>query len=192
MLKTTWVVGVVLMAGVSYAARPKSTTNIFETPSRATPDCPIDKIVFQELLAAEHPPALCSDAVFLRRAYLDVIGTLPTAKEAREFHADPDAKNKRRLLIDRLLERDEFADYWVDEVGRRAADQGRVPRESMAQCGPGLSPLGPQLARRTTSPTTSSPASCSPPAAATSASGRSTSTARSRTGRPRASPGRWP
>jgi hypothetical protein len=112
MLKTTWVVGVVLMTGVCYAARPKSTTNIFETPSRLNTDCPIDKIVFQELLAQNIHPASCSDAVFLRRAYLDVIGTLPTAKEARDFLADRDTKNKRRLLIDRLLERDEFADYW--------------------------------------------------------------------------------
>jgi hypothetical protein len=62
------------------------------------------------LLPLDIQPALCSDAVFVRRVYLDVIGTLPTAKEAREFIADPDAKNKRRLLLDRLLERDEFAD----------------------------------------------------------------------------------
>jgi hypothetical protein len=62
-------------------------------------------------------PALCSDAVFVRRAYLDVIGTLPTAKEAREFIQGPDTKNKRRLLIDRLLERDEFAEYWAMKWG---------------------------------------------------------------------------
>jgi hypothetical protein len=62
-------------------------------------------------------PVLCSDAVFVRRAYLDVIGTLPTAEEAREFIRDPDTKNKRRALIDRLLERDEFADYWAMRWG---------------------------------------------------------------------------
>ena len=60
---------------------------------------------------------LCSDAVFVRRVYLDVIGTLPTAKEAREFIQDPDTKNKRRRLIDRLLERDEFAEYWAMKWG---------------------------------------------------------------------------
>ncbi len=55
---------------------------------------------------------MCSDAVFLRRVYLDTIGTLPTAAEAREFldSTDPD---KRRQLIDVLLERPEFADYWA-------------------------------------------------------------------------------
>ena len=50
--------------------------------------------------------------MFLRRVYLDVIGTLPTADEARQFLTDPNP-NKRRDLIDRLLERDEFADYWA-------------------------------------------------------------------------------
>ena len=50
--------------------------------------------------------------MFLRRAYLDVIGTLPTAQEARAFLTDR-APNKRAVLIDRLLEREEFADYWA-------------------------------------------------------------------------------
>ena len=41
-----------------------------------------------------------------------MIGTLPTADEARQFLTDPNP-NKRRDLIDRLLERDEFAEYWA-------------------------------------------------------------------------------
>jgi uncharacterized protein DUF1549/uncharacterized protein DUF1553 len=53
----------------------------------------------------------CPDAVFLRRAYLDTIGTLPTADEARAFLSDPDP-NKRSALVDHLLAREEFADYW--------------------------------------------------------------------------------
>jgi hypothetical protein len=56
------------------------------------------------------PP--CSDAVFVRRVYLDSIGTLPTAAEAKGFLLDQNP-NKRSALIDRLLERDEFADYWA-------------------------------------------------------------------------------
>src|SRR5207248_9247617 len=52
------------------------------------------------------------DAVFVRRVFLDTIGTLPTAQEAREFIEDTD-KNKRRILVDRLLGRGEFADYWA-------------------------------------------------------------------------------
>lgn len=58
------------------------------------------------------PARVCSDGVFLRRVYLDLIGTLPSADEAREFLEDVDP-DKRRKLIDRLLDRDEFADYWA-------------------------------------------------------------------------------
>jgi hypothetical protein len=58
------------------------------------------------------PAGVCSDAVFVRRAFLDVIGTLPTVKEATDFLLNKDT-NKRRHLIERLLQRDEFADYWA-------------------------------------------------------------------------------
>jgi hypothetical protein len=58
------------------------------------------------------PAPVVGDATFLRRAYLDAIGTLPTADEARAFLADT-VKNKRAQLVDRLLARDEFADYWA-------------------------------------------------------------------------------
>lgn len=74
---------------------------------------PIDAIVFPRLQELHIQPArICSDAVFVRRAYLDVIGTLPTAAEAQQFALSPDP-NKRRVLIDRLLQREEFADYWA-------------------------------------------------------------------------------
>jgi hypothetical protein len=73
----------------------------------------IDELVFDRLANLGIQPANpCSDAVFVRRAYLDVIGTLPAAYEAREFILSKEP-NKRSLLIDRLLERDEFADYWA-------------------------------------------------------------------------------
>jgi len=69
------------------------------------------------VLAALHrhgisPAPICSDEVFVRRVYLDAIGTLPTAIETRNFLADHDS-GKRQTLIDRLLEREEFADYWA-------------------------------------------------------------------------------
>ena len=56
------------------------------------------------------PAAACSDEVFVRRVFLDVIGTLPTPKEVLAFQDDvrPD---KRARLVDDLLERDEFAVY---------------------------------------------------------------------------------
>jgi len=57
------------------------------------------------------PSDRCSDEVFVRRVFLDVIGTLPTSDEVRHFLADPDP-GKRSRLIDNLLERDEFSAYW--------------------------------------------------------------------------------
>jgi hypothetical protein len=62
------------------------------------------------------PAGLCSDAVFIRRVYLDVIGTLPTAEEVRAFLAD-ERTDKRSRLVDALLERPEFADYWALKWG---------------------------------------------------------------------------
>jgi hypothetical protein len=58
------------------------------------------------------PARICSDCVFVRRVYLDVIGTLPTAAEVQAFLSDK-APNKRAALIDRVLDREEFADYWT-------------------------------------------------------------------------------
>ncbi len=77
----------------------------------------IDDLVFARLERLHIAPArLSSDAVFLRRAFLDVIGTLPTAEEARAFLDDRDP-NKRAALVDRLLDRPEFADYWAMKWG---------------------------------------------------------------------------
>ena len=85
----------------------------FESAAPLTSEHPIDKIVFGKLKQLGIPPArLCSDEVFLRRVYLDLIGTLPTAEEARQFLNDPSPR-KREALIDRLLQREEFADYWA-------------------------------------------------------------------------------
>ena len=91
--------------------------NIYESAAVATPVGEIDGIVFAKLSELGLQPVLCSDAVFVRRAYFDVIGTLPTAKEAREFIEDSDTKNKRTVLIDGLLKRPEFADYWSMKWG---------------------------------------------------------------------------
>ncbi len=87
--------------------------NPFELPGAPVPRTRIDELVFARLQALNLEPApLCSDAVFARRAFLDVIGTLPTAAETREFLADKNPA-KRTALIDRLLARPEFADYWA-------------------------------------------------------------------------------
>ncbi len=92
---------------------PLRAQNVFESPLPPQPTGRIDELVFANLARLNVQPVLCSDGVFVRRAYLDVIGTLPTAQEARAFLQDPDTANKRSRLIDRLLERPEFADYWA-------------------------------------------------------------------------------
>src|ERR1035437_1522878 len=115
MLKRSLMLLAAFAAVAAAAAAPDP--GIYECAGTVTPEGQIDKLVMARLSPLGIQPALCSDAVFVRRVYLDVIGTLPTAQEAREFIADPDAKNKRRLLIDRLLERDEFVDYWAMKWG---------------------------------------------------------------------------
>ena len=73
----------------------------------------VDELVLARLKKAGIPPSgPCSDEVFLRRAYLDVIGTLPGPEEAKRFLSDRNPA-RRRLLIDSLLEREEYADYWA-------------------------------------------------------------------------------
>lgn len=60
------------------------------------------------------PSGRAGDATFLRRAHLDVIGRLPTPDEARAFLADT-SHDKRARLVDRLLDRPEYADYWASK-----------------------------------------------------------------------------
>ncbi len=74
------------------------------------------------------PSEGCDDATFLRRASLDIIGTLPTADEARRFLADK-ASDKRAQLVESLLKRPEFADFWA----LKWADLLRVDRQKLGQ-----------------------------------------------------------
>src|SRR6185437_7085553 len=81
------------------------------------PDVPeynyIDTLVDAKLKKLRILPSdLCSDEVFLRRATIDITGTLPTAEEHDQFIADTDPK-KREKLVDELLSRKEFVEMWV-------------------------------------------------------------------------------
>ena len=76
----------------------------------------VDEHVFAKLKTLRlNPSALAGDEVFLRRAYLDLLGILPTAEEAKRFviNSTVNARTKRTTLIDELLERPEFADFWA-------------------------------------------------------------------------------
>ena len=105
---------VVFLAIVGGAAPPlASQPGALDAGTAAAPRNRVDELVFAKLKTLNLAPAsLSADAVFLRRVYLDVIGTVPTVDEARSFLEDRDA-NKRAVLVDRLLQRDEFADYWA-------------------------------------------------------------------------------
>ena len=73
----------------------------------------IDDLVLAKLKALNIAPSgKASDTTFIRRAYLDAAGILPSSEEVEDFLADKSA-DKRARLIDRLLERDEFVDYWA-------------------------------------------------------------------------------
>jgi hypothetical protein len=87
----------------------------------------IDMLVFRKLRQLNIVPSdLADDAEYLRRVYLDVIGTLPTPAETRAFLADQ-RPSKRALVVDELLERPEFADYWALQW----ADLLRVDRQAL-------------------------------------------------------------
>src|SRR5690606_35698549 len=67
------------------------------------------------------PSELCSDEEFVRRAYLDAAGRLPTLEESQTFIAS-DAPDKRAQLIDRLIDSSDHAWLWAP----RWADMLRV------------------------------------------------------------------
>ena len=81
----------------------------------ATANNEIDRLVFAQLKELRLKPAeLAADHVFLRRAYLDAIGLLPTADETRAFLVSTNP-NKREKLIDSLLAQPEFAEFWAQK-----------------------------------------------------------------------------
>jgi hypothetical protein len=87
----------------------------------------IDENVDQKLKQLQYQPAeVCSDETFVRRVYLDVLGTLPTIEEADRFLADKSSR-KRKRLIDELLARPDFALFWSQKWG----DLLRVSRKQI-------------------------------------------------------------
>lgn len=75
----------------------------------------IDDLIWQKLkLLGVLPSAPANESTFHRRAYLRVIGRLPSPDETRAYLADTKA-DKRQRLIDQLLERPEYADFWANK-----------------------------------------------------------------------------
>jgi hypothetical protein len=92
----------------------------------------VDKHVFARLRDLRmNPSELSTDAEFMRRVHLDLIGVQPTADELRAFVADTSA-DKRDRLIDRLFARPEFVDYWSLKWGDLLQNSRRyMPEDSM-------------------------------------------------------------
>lgn len=77
----------------------------------------IDDVVFEKLVRLRMLPSeLSTDSEFMRRVYLDLIGTLPRPEEARRFLADT-SPDKRERLVDALFQRPEYADFWSLKYG---------------------------------------------------------------------------
>ncbi|MFO0864692.1 MAG: DUF1549 and DUF1553 domain-containing protein [Gemmataceae bacterium] len=73
----------------------------------------IDRHIGDRLRALKmNPSELCTDSEFIRRLYLDVLGMLPRPEETQAFLADK-AADKRAKLIDAVLARPEYADWWA-------------------------------------------------------------------------------
>jgi hypothetical protein len=103
----------------NYVARPPKAVN------------EVDRHVFEKHRQLQlHASDIAPDSVFLRRAYLDLIGVLPTPEEATAF-LDSQDPNKRSQLIDDLLQRDEFASFWA----LKWADIMRGNREAITERG---------------------------------------------------------
>lgn len=97
-------------------AEPNPAVQPFESEPSTNLTPPLSATLDRLVLAKVNPAGIrrakpCSDEVFARRVFLDVIGTLPTKEEVAAFLADKKS-DKRQALVDRLLERPEFADYW--------------------------------------------------------------------------------
>lgn len=105
---------------VGFGTKVATLTVTAPFPADVTPDAfansPrntfVDDLVLKKLGLLRIPPSeQCADAEFIRRAYLDACGILPTPEEVEGFLKDADPK-KRAKLIDRLLDHPAFVDYW--------------------------------------------------------------------------------
>ena len=91
----------------------------------------VDTHVFSKLkLLNLAPSELCADEVFVRRVFLDVCGILPTSAESKTFLTDT-RPDKRTRLVEQLLKRPEYADYWT----KKWMDVLRVSRDSIQLAG---------------------------------------------------------
>ena len=103
--------------GTQVAAVPVTSPFPNQIDAKTFADAPrnnfVDELVLKKLELLRLPPSgPCTDAEFVRRVFLDACGVLPKPEEVAAFLADTDPQ-KRAKLIDKLLERPEYVDYWA-------------------------------------------------------------------------------
>ncbi|GIW78727.1 MAG: S-layer protein [Gemmatales bacterium] len=107
---TVWYANLVAAARVLSPFPNKLDAEVFAKAPRTNY---IDDLVLKKLEVLNLPPSpRCDDYEFIRRAYLDAAGILPTPEEVQRFVQDR-SPNKRAKLIDDLLARSEYVDYWA-------------------------------------------------------------------------------
>jgi len=101
------------LVGTARIISPYAVPYTLPPAAAATAEQKVDRLGLQKLADLGLPASpRSSDSDFLRRASLDVTGQLPAPEEARAFLADRDP-NKRDKLIDSLLTRPEYVDFWT-------------------------------------------------------------------------------
>ncbi len=96
---------------------PLGTTSMDESYADFVPKNFVDEHVLAKWRLLQIVPSpTASDAEFLRRVFLDVLGTLPTPQEVRDFLGDA-TPDKRDRLVDAVFERSEYADFWTQRWG---------------------------------------------------------------------------
>jgi hypothetical protein len=105
-------------------------THLVDVPGFAAAEVPndnvIDRAVFEKLNRMRiRPSEVCTDREFIRRVYLDVLGVLPKLEEISAFLADA-PQERRTRLIDQLMSRPEFYDFWALKFADILRSNGRL------------------------------------------------------------------
>ncbi|MEX0689416.1 MAG: DUF1549 and DUF1553 domain-containing protein [Pirellulales bacterium] len=107
---TAWFSSQIAVARVSAPFPHTVAPDVYANAPRANGIDELNLVQLERLHLAPSPP--CDDATFLRRAFLDTIGRLPSPEEVHGYLSDRSPQRKERL-IDLLLARPEFVDYWT-------------------------------------------------------------------------------
>jgi hypothetical protein len=111
-MKTSLLSLVVIAVAIECQGAQPQIVRPYERDAGVAPANHIDVLVLASLRdKGIQPTNVCSDEVFFRRVHIDVTGTLPRAMDVRAFLRDR-SPDKRAALIEDLLQREEFADYW--------------------------------------------------------------------------------